>query len=115
VYDKSLLFPQDNVRSKGQTAGCKYEEPVNIFYYYAKVAFNILVYFRVPQLFSPAAHPDLSNTHDGTPQNVASRKGGTKLYMTINMYLHINIRPIRIQAYENKTLHMLERTTDDEI
>jgi hypothetical protein len=31
-------------------------------------------------LFSPAAHPDLSKRHDGTPQNVASRKGGTKLH-----------------------------------
>jgi hypothetical protein len=37
-------------------------------------------------LSSPAAHPNLSKTHDGTPQNVASRKGGTKLYMAINMY-----------------------------
>jgi hypothetical protein len=35
-------------------------------------------------LFSPVAHPNLSNTHDGTPQNVASRKGGTKLYMATN-------------------------------
>jgi hypothetical protein len=26
-------------------------------------------------LFSPAAHPNLSKTHDGTPQNVASKKG----------------------------------------
>lgn len=26
---------------------------------------------------------------DGTPQNFTSREGGTKLYMTINMYLHI--------------------------
>jgi hypothetical protein len=38
-------------------------------------------------LFSPAAHPNLSRTHDGTPQNFASRKRGTKLYMAINMYL----------------------------
>jgi hypothetical protein len=65
-------------------------------------------------LFPPTAHPDLSKTHDGTPQNVASRKGGTKLYMAINMYLHINPCPIRMQAYENKTLHMLDKTIDYE-
>jgi hypothetical protein len=46
--------------------------------------------------FSPAAHPNLSKTHDGTPQNFASWKGGTKLYMAINMYLHINSCPIRM-------------------
>jgi hypothetical protein len=55
------------------------------------------------ELFSPAAHPNLLKTHDGTPQYFASRKGGTKLFMTINMYLHINPCPIRMQAYENKT------------
>jgi hypothetical protein len=65
-------------------------------------------------LFSPAAHPNLSKTRDGTPHNVASRKGGTKLYMAINMYLHINTSPIRTQAYENKTLHMLNKTIDYE-
>jgi hypothetical protein len=52
--------------------------------------------------FSPAAQ-HVSDTHDDTPQNFASRKGGTKLHMAINMYLHINPRPVRIQAYENKT------------
>jgi hypothetical protein len=36
-------------------------------------------------LFSLAAHPDLSKTHGGTPQNVASQKGGTKLYIAINV------------------------------
>jgi hypothetical protein len=52
------------------------------------------------KLFSPVAHPNLSKTHDGTPQNFASRKGGTKLYMAINMYLHTNPCPIGVQAYE---------------
>jgi hypothetical protein len=66
------------------------------------------------KLISPAAHPNLSKTHDGTPQNVASRKRGTKLYMAINMYLQINPCPVRMQAYENKTLHMLDKTIDDE-
>jgi hypothetical protein len=41
-------------------------------------------------------------------------KGGMKLYMAINMYLNINTCPIRMQAYENKTLHMLDKTVDDE-
>jgi hypothetical protein len=48
-------------------------------------------------------HPNLPKILDGTPQNFASRKGGTKLYMAINMYLHINLCPVRMQAYENKT------------
>jgi hypothetical protein len=65
-------------------------------------------------LFSPAARPNLSKTHEGTPQNVAPRKWGTKLYMAINMYLHINSYPISVQAYENKTFHMLDKTIDDE-
>jgi hypothetical protein len=65
-------------------------------------------------LFSPAVHPKLSKTHDGTPQNIASWKGGAKLYMGINMYLHINTFTIRMQAYENKTLHMLDKIIDDE-
>jgi hypothetical protein len=38
-----------------------------------------------------------------------------ELYMAINMYLHTNTCPIRMQAYENKTLHMLDKTVDDEI
>jgi hypothetical protein len=37
------------------------------------------------KLSSPTVHPNLSNTHDGTPQNFASRKVGSKLYMAINM------------------------------
>jgi hypothetical protein len=55
------------------------------------------------KLFPPAAHSNLSKTRDGTPQNFASRKGSTKLYMAITMYLHINPCPIRMQAYGNKT------------
>jgi hypothetical protein len=50
----------------------------------------------------------LSKKHDGTSQNVTSCKGDTKLYMAINMC------PIRMQAYEDKTLHMLDKTIDDE-
>jgi hypothetical protein len=57
--------------------------------------------FRNP--FPPVAHPNLSKTNDGTPQNFSSQKGGTKLYVAINMYLHINSCPIRMQAYKNKT------------
>jgi hypothetical protein len=34
--------------------------------------------------------------------------------MAISMYLHINPGPIRVQAYENKTQHMLSETIDDE-
>jgi hypothetical protein len=47
----------------------------------------LLVLHKLP---SPAAHSNLSKTRSGTPQNFASRKGGMKLYMTINMYLHRN-------------------------
>jgi hypothetical protein len=54
-------------------------------------------------IFSLAAHPNLSETHDGTPQNFASLKGDTKLYIAINMYLHISSWPISVQACENKT------------
>jgi hypothetical protein len=60
----------------------------------------------VPQPFSPAVRPNLSKTHDGTPQNFASQKGSTKLCMAINMYLHIKPCPKRMQAYENKTTHV---------
>jgi hypothetical protein len=41
-------------------------------------------------------------THDDTPQNVTSQKEGTKIYIAINMYLHINTSPIRMQACGNK-------------
>jgi hypothetical protein len=34
--------------------------------------------------------------------------------MAINVYLHINTCPIRLQAYENKKLHMLDKIIDDE-
>jgi hypothetical protein len=34
--------------------------------------------------------------------------------MTINMCLDINPCPIRVQAYETKTYHMLNKTVDDE-
>jgi hypothetical protein len=61
--------------------------------------------------FPPAAHPNLSKTHDGIPHNFTSGKGGTKLYMAINMYLHTSICPIRMQAYKK---HMLNKTIDDE-
>jgi hypothetical protein len=63
----------------------------------------------VPQTFIHPRHTLICQTHDGTPQNIASRKGGTKLYEAINMYLSI-----RILAYENKTWRMLNKTMDDE-
>jgi hypothetical protein len=66
-------------------------------------------------LFPPAAHPDMSKTHDGRLQNFASRKGGKKLYMTINtkrdkeniymtinIDLHMNPCPAIVKAYEKK-------------
>jgi hypothetical protein len=34
--------------------------------------------------------------------------------MAINMYVHFHTCPVRMQAYENKTLNMLDKTTDDE-
>jgi hypothetical protein len=40
---------------------------------------------------------------------VASRKGGTKTYMAINMHLHINVCLVIMQTCENKTLHVLEK------
>jgi hypothetical protein len=64
-------------------------------------------------LLLSAAHSNSSKTHNGTPQNVASRKGSTKLYMAINMYVHIATCPIRMQAYEHKILHMLNKTIDN--
>jgi hypothetical protein len=64
--------------------------------------------------FSPAAHPNLPKTHDGTPQNVASRRGDMKQNIGINVCLHINPCPIRMQAYENKTLLTLDKTIDDD-
>jgi hypothetical protein len=45
------------------------------------------------------AHPSLLKTHGGTPQNVASGKGDTKLYVAINMYLYINICPVSVQRH----------------
>jgi hypothetical protein len=65
------------------------------------------------KLFSPAEHPNLSKTRDGTPQSFASRKGGTKLHMAINVYLHTNNCSIRRQVHGNKTLHILVETVDD--
>jgi hypothetical protein len=59
------------------------------------------------------AHPDLSKTHGSTPQNSASLNSGMKISMAIHMYLNINTCPLRMQAYENKTLHTLDKTTDD--
>jgi hypothetical protein len=44
-----------------------------------------ILHYRV--VFRNLFHPDLSKTHDGTPQIVASRKGCTKLYMAISMYV----------------------------
>jgi hypothetical protein len=69
----------------------------------------------VPQPFFQLQHTLICPTHDDTPQNVASRNEGMKPYMAINMYLHFNTYPIIMQAYENKTLHMMDKTVDDKI
>jgi hypothetical protein len=37
-----------------------------------------------------------------------------EIYMVMNMFLHINTCPIRMQAYENKIFRMLNKTIDDE-
>jgi hypothetical protein len=66
---------------------------------------SVLAVFH--KLFSSVAHPNLSQSHDRTPQNFASQKEGTKLYMAIHGYeyvtIYINPCPISVQAYENKT------------
>jgi hypothetical protein len=72
----------------------------NIFY---ERVYLQIVYGSVQQLFSPAAHPNLSKTHDGTLQHFPSRKVGTKFYMAINKCLHTNPCPTRMQAHENTT------------
>jgi hypothetical protein len=42
----------------------------------------IAVQLSVPQLFFlPTAHPTLTVAREGTPQNSALRKGGTKQYV----------------------------------
>jgi hypothetical protein len=41
-------------------------------------------------------------------------KGGAKLYMAVNMYTHTNTCPIVVQAYENKTQHILNKTIVNE-
>jgi hypothetical protein len=48
-------------------------------------------------------HTIICQTRDGTPQNVGPQNEGSKLYMAINMYLHINTCPVSVQAYANKT------------
>jgi hypothetical protein len=47
-------------------------------------------------------------------KNVASRKGGKKLYIGINIYLHVSDCPIKMQSYENATLKTVNKTIDDE-
>jgi hypothetical protein len=51
-------------------------------------------------------HTLIYQTHDGTPQNFASRKGGTKLYMAINIYLYTNPCPISVQAYKKNITYV---------
>jgi hypothetical protein len=58
------------------------------------------VFHKLP---SPAAHPDLLKTHDGTPQTFISMRKGAQNYIAMTMYLHINSCPIRKQACENIT------------
>jgi hypothetical protein len=64
--------------------------------------------------FFQLRHTLICQTHTSTLQNFSSQKGGTKLYMAINMYLHIKPYPTRMQPYENKTQHILNETIDDE-
>lgn len=53
----------------------------------AKIAANyVLRSTDYSKLFPHVAYPNLSKTHDGAPQNFASRKGGMKLFTAINMY-----------------------------
>jgi hypothetical protein len=42
-------------------------------------------------LFLPTAHPTLTMAHEGTTQNFALRKGGTKQYVVTKMWiLYVN-------------------------
>jgi hypothetical protein len=47
---------------------------------------------------------------------VSPHEKGVRNYTwsVINIYIHINTCPVRMQAYENKTLHMLDKTIDNE-
>lgn len=58
---------------------------------------------------------NLSKAHKGTPQNIAARKGGTKPYTAINIYVNINTFLIGTQVYENKTFHLQDKTIDDKL
>jgi hypothetical protein len=65
-------------------------------------------------LFSLAAHPDLSKTHEGTSQNVASRKGGTKLYMTIHESLTAEreqVQKIHNMSFRHLGILLLQKNT----
>lgn len=62
-------------------------------------------------LLSSTTHSGLS---DSAPPNVTSQKGGINLYMTLNIYLHINTCSIRMNACEKKTLYRLNKTFSDE-
>jgi hypothetical protein len=44
-----------------------------------------VIYSSVPRPFLPMAHPTLTMSHEGTPQNFALWKGGTKQYVAIKM------------------------------
>lgn len=59
-------------------------------------------------VISPTAHPNLTSANDSKPQNFASWKMHMKLYKPINTYL------TRTRVHENKTLHTLNKTIDDE-
>jgi hypothetical protein len=66
-------------------------------------------------LFSPAAHPNLSKTHDVTPKNVASRKRGYETihghkYVSTYKYLHYMSAGIwkqNITHVKNRKLSMM--------
>jgi hypothetical protein len=63
--------------------------------------------------FPPLAHPNLFGHMTANHKISPYEKKDTKIYMAINLYPHVNTCPISVQAYENKTQHMLNKTTDD--
>jgi hypothetical protein len=50
--------------------------------------------------------PRLS-THMTSHHKMSPHENGIRIFFAINRYLHINTWPVRMQAHENKTYHML--------
>lgn len=64
-------------------------------------------------LFSPMAHPNLQRQVRAHHKMLPHKS--TELCMSTNtMYLHASPFPTRMQAYEIKTLHTLDKTINDE-